>query len=163
MKMTRFALASKCGGFGSSGVFSRGREGLVADRVKEQALPAGVLGEARNDGGGEVISVVVRVERDAAVIGEHRNIERSVLCGGDLDDVVNPARSEFQDPRRQVTVGVLEHVVGSGCPSEISLVVAADGRDHRGARPHGQLNGSVPYGARPTLHEHHPVVEGTRR
>ena len=75
--------------------------------------------------------------------------------------MVDPARSDLQNPRRQILVRILEHMVGSRCAREIRLGVAADRRDDDGTRPHGELDGGVPDGARPTLNEHHSVIEGT--
>ena len=119
-------------------VLDRGLEVLVGEGVEDQELEADVLPERRPQRHRQLVAAVVRVDRDQPVHPDDLEVDPDVLRRRDLDRDVHAVRREREDLLRRVGLAVVHDVVGAGGPGQRGLLLAAHGRDDRGARPRGR-------------------------
>ena len=71
----------------------------LTDGVEQHPLEARVGGEGLAHAEGDLVTAVVRIDRDRPAGLDHLDVEAQVLRGGDLDDDVDPVRGELADRR----------------------------------------------------------------
>ena len=138
------------------------RPGGVGHGVKQHVLPARVEGHEGAYRHGDLVARGAGVRGDDAVWGEHVHVDPGIAGRRHLRDDVNPARDYPADLGHDVLRPVVDQVLRSRGGGQRCLLRAADGGEHGGAGPAGELDGRVADRAGAARDEHRPAGQCAR-